>query len=527
MAELRATEAQKSREEADHLEATHDDALRHFLHDQEELVLWPLRDAVGLLGVINVFLLINVDSYTRDDLMTLTALNLSAHALRPGLVLEATALKMLATVFEALHIEPGLVRALAKHPIRRSVRSGEWLVSDSDYEHYLNDKEQQSKIAEPLGSIVKLQTVAKLKLPLLESALLALGLLLLDHNDHEGAVSSRFDREGHRRTAFFNALLELANACVRSSFAQNIPVDFLKRLAVPKDFLEKQPPAVAELKRRQQNLLANVQHLERQKYRRLAEVAESFLEGPHAQEKIAKAYLEQVFERTRLLCMFQLQLVNVSAYNETGRAVHVAAMMADPEFKIQEVPLYWLLRAHSLMVSLGYSLSAVKNLLALFAPEDYRRTASLLHINPETFPAVKNAFVNARELLKNVGKTGATTDEVAHLQPPYAKVLHHRAQTFLAGLLDLSEHFPAKDHRQEKTQCRDSSASPRLSSYRNLISLAMTAAGRDPQRSVETDHLESLLCSVEDFFDSELQLHRSYPHETPSPPVPSECAQKD
>lgn len=500
------------------------------LRVENEVVAWPLREAISLLGLFNLFFLINVDSYTRDDLMSMTATKLSSQVVRPGLVLDDTVLQGLANFFEGLHFEPKVYKALRDpaQSIVQARRSGEWLLTDVEYQKYLAGSEARE--AEPLSEIVKLLTIAKTTLHRVEASLQSLALLLVARKEVHDYSSDLFHEEGTRRTAFFRSLLEVANACTRAYLAENLEKAFEDLVLNPLSFQEEAlkkggaKPAEAEhlkglevLKRRQDLALLHLHQATRAlEDKRSAPFQDpDFESSTYAERRIEENFRSLLFDRLRVLCVYRLQLVNVSAYNDTGRAVKLAAMISDPAFSEATLPLYWLLCLHSLLNSLGYDLHALRAMLDLWIPPAGSKVPSLLVRGGPQVAEARQTFHRMREILSHVGKTPETK--------AVADLFKGQEEPFLKKVQEFARLFPESLKRSHTSsalpqRCVRGKESPFYAvSLKILKGGVQGEKGEDqseaaPSKKAEVPHLKAteidgFICEVMEWFELEGAPH--------------------
>jgi hypothetical protein len=383
-----------SRAEADASRRLESDrrALADNLFRAFELQTALLREKIAVLAVVNVFFLLNVDAYTRDDLMSMLAVKLAASLLDPRLFLDQTTAEVLALLFQSLRISDDFLKELRDPalPIYPCIRTGQWILSDSEYLDFLKHaKSSPSKNAEPLSRIVKSLTITQTNRSLAEEILRILAALL-------GALgpSAAGGRGALARRAFSQALLELTNACFRAVYAENFSNDFVRDLKTPRPDLDGPRRAQDEALRRLEPWLAG-QAPQLPYHDRDVE-----LQG-WAQDDLLRASEELLFERLRVLCILQLQLVNVSAYSLTGEAVKVASLLASAELTRERLPTYWLLCFFEGMASLGYSLEVLKQVLRFWQQEK----TVLLFSGPgaASLTAAREAFQQLRAILQPAG----------------------------------------------------------------------------------------------------------------------------
>jgi len=430
---------------------------------------------VTTLGLVAPLLLVGVDAFTRDDLLTLTALTLGAQLLRPGLVLEETACSGLLHCFEALHVEPSLLRELADHTVRRSERSGEWLVVDFEYTKYMASVDKQRQ-AEPLQGIVRQKTVLRMDLPRLEAALQSLAVLL------SGGDAAR--------DAFFRSLLELGNACTINSFQQPLEKAFLDSL--PREAAAKE---LRDLKLRQQTLLS--------KLRRREEQADAAASTNFAafERTLADVFKRLLFERLRLLCAFRLLLASVSAYNALGDAVRLAALLAGSGFSLENVQLYRLLCLHRLLDSLGFGLGPLRRVVELLAPSSGRRPDLLLStFAPAEVRPAEKLFFEVKAQLSPLAQGGDTARLLTLLASK--EKLTAQAKALAEGAARFARHFPtatdaARAGRDEACQGGEAAA---LETFAGDLRAEMGLRHRDEEEE-ERQALVRAICAVNGFFE--------------------------
>jgi len=477
-------------------EAAHRLHLSRFLDAQEEVAGRHLRQALALLGLFNAFFLLNVDSYTRDDLMSMVAVKLCAQVVRPGLELEAAAAKVLVHFFEGLHLQPALVRELQDlgERIVRSRRSGEWLLTDSEYRNYLKSKTPH-KDAEPLARVAKQQTVAAMELQRVQAALQSLALLLTGPQEASDSTG------GARRAAFFEGLLELANACARASLALNLEAAFEEGVLHAWSPRSHRSEALRALKAQQSREL---QALRRQltQLRAVRPEAAAAEETAYAAKRTEATFKELLFLRLRVLCVFQLQLVNVSAYNETGRAIKLAAWLAKPTLTPGDASLYLLLCLHAGLSSLGYGFGALDALLDLWAPASpkTRGAPALLVRNGAEIKAAKEAFGRMRRLLEHVGRRAATQ--------AYAACVRLQETPFARLCADFLEAFPAPAHAGAAAEEAPPSACSTEHGEGDFeaVAAAVLQGHEHGQHAMRAEEAERRICAVTTWFQREEAL---------------------
>lgn len=365
-----------------------------------KLELLVHRPEALLLGLLYVPLLINVDSHTRDDLLTLTTLRVCAHVLRPGLVLDGYTLSLLAELFEALGLNYGLMRRLTMKGARivPTKRSGEWLLVDGLYADYLAD-EGKNHLAEPMGGVVKLQTLAHADLSHLEAALQGLAVSL---------GTGRQDAAARPRAQFFWALAAFAGACARSAFHENLATPFVRQLETLMRGQGLAPEALAAQATALMRLTVARTQLE-QAPSDDEELARDGESTPRWREERASHRLDAFHEALpslldaraasdhavlRRLVLFQLQLLSLARYLGTGAAAKLAFVVAAPDFTAAHASLYWLAELHAALSDWGLDRPALAHALRLLAPNAdepelaYMMTAEHAHRDLEAFRAL-------------------------------------------------------------------------------------------------------------------------------------------
>ena len=154
-------------------------ALRTNIFNFLTLPTLRLREKISLLATVNVFFLINVDSYTRDDLMSMLAVKLSSCIMGSKLFLDPASSEGLAYLFHSLHITKDTMHSLEdpENTIYASIRTGEWILSDEEYRRFRGM--DVHKNAEPLTAIVKSLTILQTNRFHAEESLALLSRLLL------------------------------------------------------------------------------------------------------------------------------------------------------------------------------------------------------------------------------------------------------------------------------------------------------------------------------------------------------------
>jgi len=488
----------------------------------DETLSWPLKETISLLGLFNVFFLINVDSYTRDDLMSMVAVKLCASVIRPGLVLDNASFQALINFFDGMHVNPSIIKSLQdpSEQIVRSRRSGEWLLTDPEYKKYLTGDSR--KEAEPLSQVVKLQTIAQMNLFRVEASLQSLALLLVAEKSVHDYSSDLFHEEGTRRTAFFRALLELANACTRASLAENLEKVFEDLVLNPLANLGQavHPEQVRKLKQRQDLALLKLHQtvLSLDETKRIQFQDEAFEMSVHSQRKIEHSFRTLLFHRLRVICIFKLQLVNVSAYNETGRALKLAAWLANPNLSEKDVSVYWLVCFHATLESLGYDMDVLKAILDMWVPPSKTpQVPSLLVRGGAQVTEAKGIFLGMRALLKHVGRTLETT--------PLINLYRGHDSPFIRSVLGFTEQFPDSvptgNARKTATSECDLQAEAGYS-FRDIARSILKGHNLGPHMS--EGQIENIVCALTQWFELEDGLHsfrdRAFKKSPPVPVVP-------
>ena len=447
----------------------------------------PLKQSLALLRYFNVFFLLNVDSYTRDDLMTLVAIKLSANVLRPGLFLEDTTLMVLRYFFMGLHVTPGFFNKLEDmtEKIVLCRRSGEWLLTDREYRNYLNSKKIKND-AEPLSEIAKSLTIALMELQRVEAALQSLAMLLVPIDENQR----------NPRGSFFEGLLELTNACARAALAENLENVFVEKVLHPwrpragflaniRQSKQEQMTAISEL----QQTLADM--------RRSKPKPAAMSNTAHAIRAKDAALRNTFFLRLRVLCTFQLQLVNVSAYNETGRAIKLSAQLTDPKRTQENTSIYLLLCLHAGLNSLGYDLGVLHEVLHLFFPSKSSLPLLLIR-NSSEMDEAKKLFFSMRALLQHVGKGTDTPKYAKHIQA------HGGDDPFVHSCIEFLQRFPTPLHPRHKAPTPPCSSHARATDFDSLATAILQHEHRDP---LSKDDIEKSLCAIENWFFQEEAAH--------------------
>ena len=383
-----AAEGQIARERGEDERALRDNVFRFF-----EIQTFVLREKISLLSVLNVFFLLNVDSYTRDDLMSMVAVKLACSVLHSKLVLEEQATESLAILFQSMRISKELLMELgdASKPIYPCLRTGQWIQSDAAYSHFLAQaRSNPSKNAEPLDRIVKNMTITQMNRSRVEESVRLLWILLDAPAGSEPGKSAR--------QAFLQGVLELVNACFRSVYAENLSSEFLDGLRPTqtenlKQMKEKQTEAMRKL----------VPMLSEQQLRSYhdAEIETT----RWAQESTQGASDDLLFERLRVLCILQLQLVSVSAYTMTGEALKVSSMLAAHGLDRKQLPVYWLVCFFEGMSSLGYTSNLLLQVLSLWKTNPRFLFSGS---SAATLPGAKAVFSELTGLFKDIRGSDAT-----------------------------------------------------------------------------------------------------------------------
>lgn len=367
-----------------------------------ELKTFVLREKLAVQAVVNVFFLLNVDAYTRDDLMSMLAVKLSSSLLDPSLFLDRITAEALALLFQAMRISGDVLKDLGTPdlPIYPCLRTGQWLLSDRDYLHFLRQAASNpSKNAEPLNRIVKSMTIVQVDRHLVEEVLKILTALLGPFGQSaSGAV-------GSARAAFSRALLELTNACFRAVYAENFSNDFVDGLRKQEPELKSSLSEQAAALERLGPWLAGTESLLPYHDRDVE------LQG-WAQDVLLQASEDLLFEQLRILCVFQLQLVNVSAYSLTGEAVKLASLLTAADLTRELLPTYWLICFFEGLVSLGYTLEVLQHVLKLWKDE----TTLLLFSGSDaaSLAAARQVFQRLRAILQSVGAGSEATPCFIH-----------------------------------------------------------------------------------------------------------------
>jgi hypothetical protein len=201
------------------------------------------------------------------------------------------------------------------------------------------------------------------------------------------------DLGGRARAAFLQGVLELVNACFRSVYAENVSSEFLDGL---------QPKNSEELRKLKDSQAAELGKL-------VPMLSEQQLKSYHsvdieltlwAQESTRRASDDLLFERLRILCILQLQLVSVSAYSVTGEAIKVSSMLAAHDLDRQQLPVYWLVCFFEGMASLGYTPDLLLGVFRLWHREKTRFLFS--GSDAASLPQAKGVFSKLTGLFKDI-----------------------------------------------------------------------------------------------------------------------------
>lgn len=494
--EKKAVEAKRSKEASEELR------LKRFLAARSEASDRHLKQGLALLGHFNVFFLLNVDSYTRDDLMSMVAVKLCTYAVAPGLELESIALSALVNFFEGLRVTPSLLNELAdpKARIFLSKRSGEWLIADDEYQSYLAGKNFH-KVAEPLSQIAKKLTIAGMELQRVEVALQVLALLLMPENRSKAELTS------DRRGAFLQGLLELANACARAALAENLEPAFVEDVLHPWRS-QNRTPELHTLKSQQGKEL---EKLNQELSATQAEVTKMLQDSGALQTSSAikareTAFMATLFLRLRILSVFQLQIVNVSAYNCTGRAIKLAAWLTKSTVTTSNTTPYLLLCLHEALISLGYDLNLLRELLHLWVADNDAMHPLLLR-NGSDLQQAKQMFSHMRHLLKNVGATSTTATYIKYIK-------EHSEDQFAQCCLEFLENFP-KSSQPDKPPIEASSPCSHPFEFRSIAEAILKL--NDDKEHLEMAAIEKGICAITDWFLIEEASHGLHFQGAPSP----------
>lgn len=352
-----------------------------------KLELFVHRPEALQLGLLSLLLLINVDSHTRDDLLTLTTLRVSAQLLRPGLLLDEYTLSLLAELFEALGVSYGLMRRLAQSDamigmIVPSQRSGEWLLVDGLYADFLADA-GKNHLAEPLGGILKLQTLAHADLSRLEATTQTLAASL-------GVAGGAGQAVAARRTQFFWAVAAMVGACARSAFHENLATPFVARLselaaghALPANVQAANAEALATLTAARAHLAHGppedtdadptadpIARDDRSAYR-LDAFRKNLPELLDARGAAHHATLRRVV-------LLQLHLLALGRYLTTGSAAKLAFVISAPDFRPEHASLFWLAELHLALAGFGLDLPTLAEAMRHLAPDHHEPQMSFL-----------------------------------------------------------------------------------------------------------------------------------------------------
>lgn len=392
--------------------AAEDAALNNDLERHFHIPSLLLKEKIDVLEVLNVFFLCNVDSYTRDDLMSMTAAKTAAILASPELILEHTTARALADLFSnGLQVSKSVLEELRspERDIVASRRSGQWLLVDGDYKRFRADVHKK---AEPLSQIIKSLTLAHLHRRPVEEALEALATLLRPRD----AANAR----GH----FLLSLVQLSNACYRAVLGENMKREFLQRTLEYPNFTQ-ETGLHAEYATQGRLLTETLRELT---HPTLQKVSAEVLS--RHRERILGASKELLYQRLKLLCMLNLQLVNLSGYTLTGHALKLAFLIAP--LKSSEFSLYWLVCFQRALTSLGYTPERLLECRRLWKTSD-----ELAPLTSEGDVDVQNAqavFGKLRAIYATVGPS-PDTKCLVHLLSNWPLSLVASFRSFLVAFL--------------------------------------------------------------------------------------------
>lgn len=468
--------------------AEEDAALKDTLERHFHIPNLLLREKIDVLEVLNVFFLCNVDSYTRDDLMSMTAAKTAAILASPQLILEhATARALVDLLGSGLQVSERVLQELRspERDIVASRRSGQWLLVDGDYKRF---REDVHKKAEPLSQIIKSLTLARLQRRPVEEALEALATLLRQSGD---AANARRD--------FLLSLVQLSNACYRAVLGENMKRDFLQRTLDYPTFAQA-GGLRAEYVRQGELLAATLTELTRPTLHALSPEVLS-----RHRDLILDATKELLYQRLKLLCMLSLQLVNLSGYTLTGHALKLAFMIAP--LKSSDFPLYWLVCFQRALSSLGYTPERLLACRKLWKTSD--ELAPLTREGDVDVANAKAAFDQLRAIYATVGPT-PDTKCLVHLLSNWPLPLVVSFRSFLVAFVHGSAgQEPAKAlelSQEELRGCnermnRESSDSEALAEVIFADARARHAASSEtPKQFLSVSEISTTLSGVASFY---------------------------
>lgn len=482
------------------------DALRHA----------RLREECRLMALFSVFSLINVDAFTRDDLMVLCSAVLAALSVRPELLLGRRAAEVLCDLFEALHIDSGLLHDLASRDIVAAERHGAWLVTDEQYERFLRS-ETRGTVAEPLQRVVKALTVQQLDAGLVLADVRRLAEELACHpRDHPETLQQT------ARTGFFWAIAGLVNACFRAiHLEQPRFLDDLqeriskacKQLSAEKNLQQGLLlSTLAELARvpsatfsaQQLDLLRSTQLYapetallltgEGHATRRLDQLADVIAGHQELRDELDESMWQEAFLMLVRTCLLQLSFLPLCLYRATGRSAHLLALMADPRLVPQQVSLTWVAQVLLSLHDLGLSTDVLEQLV-------FRSSSSPRHLllAPEapSFLTAKTEFEAYRTMLSHVGAKSAAHraserfDRLRTRMAPQSPEQH----AFLGAVQGLAAEVSAIAGKSRDTESpragdrrRPASSDPHERSERGLQASSSFRRAQPPHRSQDTQH---------------------------------------
>lgn len=357
------------------------------------LCLFPtylLQEKISLLRVMNVFFLLNVDSYTRDDLMSMIAAKVSFFvALQPKLFLDPSLAEALGFLFQYLNVSKELLEDLSNPEaiIYECFRTGQWIVSDEAYRQYR--RMDITKHSEPLDRIAKSLSIQSMDLSGVQNTLHLIALFLSPPPGDESVRASSAER-------LLQALVELCNSCARAVYHENLSSKLLKDQIFEITWTERM----------------NAQRVARAKHLSFLEkvvfdpemlpYSENFENRRDVQIENWSGTKTLVFFRLLLLCVLRLQLMNLSCYGLTPVALKLASLLCDEKTSPESLKIYWLFVLHRGLNSLGFDLQLLRDVLELFKQEK----TPLLFSGPRhsTVKEAASVFEKLRHRFKGIGK---------------------------------------------------------------------------------------------------------------------------
>jgi len=394
-----------------------------------------LKEECDLLAVLGVFYLINVDSFTRDDLMVLCATTLAGMTACPGLLLGPRASEILCDLFEALHVDPLLLHDLSSRDIVPAERHGAWIVADEQYEAFLA-AEHKGVVAEPLQRVVKALTIHLLDAGLVLADLRRLAAELASDASQRAAASLR--------ARFFWGVASLVNACFRSVHLpqpalsddlrrqvaearaevpreerrrQRLLIDVLLQLQqVPGAHFDDEELALLRSTGRYTDEAAELLSADDAPSASLDELADLIKAHPELRDELDGSMWEEAYHTLRRTCVLQLSLLPLCRYGLTGHAVQLLELLANPKFEALVASLAWLAQVFLYLCDFGLQPAV---LLGVVRRSCSRRGEVLLVHDAASFRTARDAFDVERAALLHVAPTDASSQRSAFVSQHY------------------------------------------------------------------------------------------------------------